>query len=553
LSARQAADEALAIQRTQAEYDTKLTSLYRQLEQQTIWGNATLADIEKLKAAGIEPRFFIMSSEEAGQVKAEFSITISDLGSGKVIVAIIDRGGKPQIPEKAEQIAQPAMDNPSIRAEASEIDAKRKQSTERLAGLANLLPQIQLLRLELEEMAQFSIATNGALKAEDLFAIQGWVPAEEYERLTADLESKKITAAVRGLDPAEDENPPTLIRYPRWAMPIKGLFDILATYPGYREMDLSVFFMLFLPIFAGMLIGDAGYGFLFVVALAIFYRKLSTKIGKEKVQLVMLFGATALIWGILNATYFGLTPETMARAGGFINANDDADYAAMKAASGGWSFVGKLMIDAGRLWKEDGEAYRTLLIQISFLVGCIHLVLAHLRHALALWPNKLAIADIGWSIVLVGMLGAIWGMFFEYIPVSSMVIVIGIAAGLGLVVWFGSTSPNPIRRVLVGLLQALFPLIGTFGDTMSYIRLMAVGLASGYISMAFNDLGSTIAESGTWAAAAPILIFGHALNMMLAAIAIFAHGVRLNMLEFSNNAGMQWTGYPYSPFTKTKI
>jgi len=35
-------------------------------------------------------------------------------------------------------------------------------------------------------------------------------------------------------------------------------------------------------------------------------------------------------------------------------------------------------------------------------------------------------------------------------------------------------------------------------------------------------------------------------------IAILAHGVRLNMLEFSNNVGVQWAGYPYQPFALTK-
>jgi vacuolar-type H+-ATPase subunit I/STV1 len=28
--------------------------------------------------------------------------------------------------------------------------------------------------------------------------------------------------------------------------------------------------------------------------------------------------------------------------------------------------------------------------------------------------------------------------------------------------------------------------------------------------------------------------------------------VRLNMLEFSNNAGVQWTGHPYAPFADKK-
>jgi V/A-type H+-transporting ATPase subunit I len=83
---------------------------------------------------------------------------------------------------------------------------------------------------------------------------------------------------------------------------------------------------------------------------------------------------------------------------------------------------------------------------------------------------------------------------------------------------------------------------------MSYIRLMAVGLASYYIAAAFNTLAGSLAGAATWAAGAPVVLFGHALNIGLAVIAIFAHGVRLNMLEFSNNAGVQWAGYAYQPF-----
>jgi len=50
--------------------------------------------------------------------------------------------------------------------------------------------------------------------------------------------------------------------------------------------------------------------------------------------------------------------------------------------------------------------------------------------------------------------------------------------------------------------------------------------------------------------AIPILIFGHGLNIALVMIALFAHGVRLNILEFSNNLGMEWSGYLYEPFSE---
>ncbi len=96
-------------------------------------------------------------------------------------------------------------------------------------------------------------------------------------------------------------------------------------------------------------------------------------------------------------------------------------------------------------------------------------------------------------------------------------------------------------------------MISAFSDTMSYIRLMAVGLASYYIAFAFNNLAMDVGSGGVvmWIPAALILVFAHSLNIILGLIAVFAHGVRLNMLEFSSNAGVQWAGYPYAPFART--
>ena len=66
-------------------------------------------------------------------------------------------------------------------------------------------------------------------------------------------------------------------------------------------------------------------------------------------------------------------------------------------------------------------------------------------------------------------------------------------------------------------------------------------------------LAGDAAVVGTWFLGSVILVFGHGLNVALGVIAVFAHGVRLNMLEFSNNAGVQWGGYSYCPFAGSRI
>jgi V/A-type H+-transporting ATPase subunit I len=210
------------------------------------------------------------------------------------------------------------------------------------------------------------------------------------------------------------------------------------------------------------------------------------------------------------------------------------------------------MLAVAPLWRSDGEEARALIMKVSLIVGCVHLVLAHLFTAIKLFPDSRAYAEAAWMVILIDMLVLIWYLMF--IGVDQMPAAIGLVLLVGLLAasWFTAPMSNPLKRFLIGLASSILPLLSAFSDIMSYIRLFAVGLASYYIASAFNGLGAKVADSATWIGGAPIVIFGHTLNIGLAAIAIFAHGVRLNMLEFSNNAGIKWAGYAYRPFKKEK-
>ena len=359
----------------------------------------------------------------------------------------------------------------------------------------------------------------------------GWAPTDKAETLGEDLAAMNIDAVVQVVEPDQDELPPTLIRYPRWARPIKGLFDILGTLPGYKEADLSGFFMIALPIFAAMLIGDAGYGLLFLAVPLVLYRKMISSAGSARTHLIMIFGAATLIWGVLTGNYFGVTPNVLQAAGGL------------------WTSLGNTLNGAAVLWDADPEKAREILIKMSFIVGGIHLTAAHFRQVVAYFPDRRFLAHIGWSLVLWGMLGLIWQMFFIGLDRPMFPAVPWLLAGGGsLAILFTFPGEKLAKRIGLGFAASLLPLLAMFSDAMSYIRLMAVGLASYYIAVAFNGLGAQIAQSATWFGAAPVILFGHALNIGLAIIAIFAHGVRLNMLEFSSNTGVQWAGYAYKPF-----
>ena len=117
---------------------------------------------------------------------------------------------------------------------------------------------------------------------------------------------------------------------------------------------------------------------------------------------------------------------------------------------------------------------------------------------------------------------------------------------LGMVLVFTAPSRNPLVTVGRGLGAIALNAVSVLSDIISYIRLWAVGLAGGILAASFNELAGPLPLVAT----VLILIPAHALNLALGLVAVLAHGVRLNLLEFSNHLGMEWSGREYQPFRR---
>lgn len=559
IPAREAAAEIVELQNRSAELIGRLNSLYQQAEKLSVWGDVRLETIQKIHESGLQLEFFTVLEEHVPEVTAECVCVVRHVSAHQVLIGVINRKESAELPDDAELLAYPNRDRPSILEEAAEIDREIKTNNERLVSLAHLREEIAEYVRGFQNEKSLTLANLSGYANEDLFVLEGWIPRTSEAKIVETLKGRSFPVAVQTIPPTEDEQPPTQITYPGWIKPIKGLFDILGTLPGYREYDLSPFFMVALPVFAAMLIGDGGYGLVFMIPALIWYRKLVAKSSEAQVQLLIVIGAVTFIWGMLNGNFFGITPDNVAQLGGYVtveNGTEQVDMEAMKQASGIIPAIGKTMTALAPLWDIDEAKSRDILIKISLIFGSLHLILAHLRQVTGLWPSLRALSEVGWVLFLAGMLGVIWTLFFgeEQLAVPLWLVKAALGVGAFLFIGFTVLDKNPLKRIGVGLAASLLPMIGTFSDTMSYIRLMAVGLASYYIAAAFNSLGAQLASPTPvlWAAAIPVILFGHALNIALCVIAIFAHGVRLNMLEFSNNAGVQWAGYAYEPFSKVE-
>ena len=511
LPAVEVAREVLDVERYTVENGNRLAGLHRELQQLDLWGNVRLEQIEALRQAGVQVAFFAVASQDIASIQADCLAEVGELPDGRTVVAVACHGAAPRLPDGVHALPLPPRDAPSIRAEAAQLDAALKAAHHRLARLAHLLPDLLAEAARLEYQADFLRAQRSGLASERLFAVQGWLPADQAPSLPEALARNRIPAAVQWREPDADETPPTLIRSPAWARPIEGLFRILGTVAGYREFDVSVPFLIALPIFTAILISDGGYGALLLVGLTLGYRRAAKMLGTQFTQLLIIVSVVTLLWGGVCATFFGVT-----------------------------LYPPLIAIDLS-------ESSRTFMMRLCFWMGAVHLSLAQLWPAVGLFPDLRFLNRIGWAVFIWGMLGVVqmfvlktplgWDTPWPYLLLS----------GAALAIVFAEPDRNVGRMLLVGLAGFPLSMLSAFSDVISYVRLMAVSLAGSVLAASFNDLALGI---DFWPLTALVLIGGHSLNLGLAMIAMFAHGVRLNMLEFCNNLGMKWTGYPYTPFSQ---
>jgi len=523
-----AAAEVLRVQRESAEHHSRLNTLHRQAEQAAMWGDVRLEQFEELRRAGIEPRFFAVPTKRLGELSGELVHILSPLPQSRSLVAVIDRAGEVSLPEGAEPLPLPSRDRPSIVAEAAAIDASLRADTELLGRLAHLAPALEAELAAQRRQAAYTVAMRGSFAGDSLFAVQGWVPADRVDELSRGLVKAGVEAAVQAQEPAPEDEPPTMFRPVWWARPIEALFEILGTVPGYREFDVSAAFMIALPIFSAMLISDAGYGLLYLLLPIIFYRKMSPQLA----QLIMAIGAMALVWGLITASFFGFDIHRILAAIPVV---------------GALFAKGPLIVVSMEKPYPEAVDPMSLLMRISFTLGAIHLSAAHVWRAKTNFPNLRFLSNLGWAIWLWGMYGVV-NMFVLGSAFKGTLYPYFLGVGGVLAILFAAPDRNPLKMLGLGL--ASFPLsaISTFGDTVSYVRLMAIGLAGAALAVAFNEMSAPL----PWPVTIPVLVIAHALNVALTIVALFAHGVRLNMLEFSNNLGMQWSGYSYEPFSNRR-
>jgi V/A-type H+-transporting ATPase subunit I len=517
---KQESDQTLSDWQTLARHVVELWKRYDQLESYSHrltsdisawepWGDFNPHSIRFAQLKGLYIRLYKIPVKQLGLFPKGVIVKTISVQAGIAYILVVSRE---DFSSPFKEITLPKQSLIGMRKRLAEDKKAMQEIKNEIIKATKFIPQLLENQKKLEKEMELQQALAGMAKNGPLTYILGYLPVDTAQRLAQEAKRNKWGLLVR--DPEEEDNIPTLIRNPRWISLISPLFKFLEILPGYRELDISLPFLIFFSIFFGMLIGDAGYGLVYMVITFLFHQKAKgKKVNTSNFFLFYILSLCAIIWGIFTGTFFG--QEWVLRAG----------Y--------------KPLIPA----LNDEKSIQ----RFCFLLGAIHLSLAHSWRAALKFPTLVFLADVGWICIL-------WAAFFtaNTLILSDAFPFFGkwlIITGITLVIFF----TNPQRKILKGIGKGLgtlaLSLMNNFTDVISYVRLFAVGLAGVAIADAFNSMAGLVGRDNVFAIIVSVLIviIGHTLGVVLGPVSVLVHGVRLNVLEFSGHANVSWGGQPYKP------
>lgn len=531
--------KAAAIVEAEASANKRLDSLLRDRDRLLPWGDFSAAMIEDFKSKGL---FIYLCSGSKEDIAAlpEGAVASVVAVSGPTMCYAVSSTTELE-PAAIRAVNLPSMSLRQVEAGIEETRQALAKAKLELSELALELPVLRAYAAVLAERLEF-LTNRDAMGVSGAIAyLNGYVPVDDVEKLRAAAGTHGWGLLIE--EPTLDDMPPTLIRKPAWMNVIDPVFSLVGISPGYREFDVSIFFLIFFTIFFGMILADAGYaiGFLAIAILAKFIVK-DPKM-QTPLNLFTVLSVWTLIWGLVTGCFFGIPPELLREHGfaflaglPFLTEPEHSEFS--------MSLVRKFGITPEEVLDKCTQWF-------CFFLAALHLGSARVYRAVAeLKHNWHAFGDFGWALLIVA----------NFFTAVNLIVFKGSFPAYGL--WLYVAAIVIIIVSLdwkdVGHLMHLpFALIGTFTDVLSYIRLFAVGMSGLFIARCFNQMSGMVYDSlaSTLSVLAVIMaivviLFGHGLNIALAFLGVLVHAIRLNSLEFSNQMELQWTGMKYKPFAK---
>jgi len=414
----------------------------------------------------------------------------------------------------------------NIKKKIEDIEAKKKEIINEMRKIYKN-KKIELLAAKEEigiEKKEKEIQQNFA-ESEFTFIIEGWSLTENVNKLKKIVENatnKKCSFHFKKVNRSEDA--PIYLKNPRWAKPFEtflGLFSL----PKYDEVNPTIFIGISFIIFFSFMLGDAGYGLIILLLSLVAYLKFKRKSLKKWSFVGIWLGLGNLCTGFLFNGFFGdFIPRFV-----YNNPNKELYNISIAGIS--------LPIDA--IHKP------VIILAIALFLGLIHLNTGFMLGAYQNWKRKhikkIFEQQIPWFLLQIGG-GMLIGQFL--LNLWNLGIAEKIFAGL-------LTIIGLIFLFKEGGALGFFDLTGYIGDWLSYARLLALGLATAGMALAFNivsQLLPTIIPYIGIILAPILLVITHIANLLIQSLGAAIHALRLQYVEFFNRF-YEGGGKRFKPFS----
>ena len=512
------------MQEKQAQLQAAKVSLEKDIAYMDIWGEFSYANIRRLKKAGFDVTFFSCptSKYEPKWGEEYNAFLVNNFQSVTYFVTVTKTGTpididaeRPKMPDRGLAKLHLAMEQL-----LDNIKVLNNQLKEYAAEQYNTL-------VELEKNIQNEFNLSNTLVQTDreagdkLMLLEGFVPTEEAPAMEVALEKEGYY--FQELDIQDGDRVPIKLKnnkFNRLYEPITKMFSL----PNYTEFDPTPLFAPFFMLFFGLCFGDGGYGLLVLLACSILKRKVNPDF-KPYLTLFQYLGLAAIIVGTCTGSFFGIAL---------------ADVPALSKV-------------------KDYFVSSDNLMTFSIVIGLVQIIFGKTVAAFKMKAQKgvkYSIAPFAWVFVITALALAFGlPMLNLQLPETVKTVFIGIAV-IGLVVAYLYNSPgkNIFLNFGTGLWNTYNMASGLLGDTLSYIRLFAIGLTGAILGGVFNQLAVDMTEGMNIVLRAVcmllILLVGHAINIGLCTISSLVHPLRLIFVEYYKNAEFEGGGKEYRPFKK---
>lgn len=440
-------------------------------------------------------------------------------------------------PVVAHHLPKQSMENRNRRIEKAkaEIEIIKKQ-LEELTGY----------RYELKKIADYYRSRSAKykvlgelLQSKHTFIISGYMPKSDAEKLKAEIE-EKYTAVFEHEEAKEDA--PVLLKNNSFTNPVESVVKSFAL-PTKKEIDPTAFTAFFYYFLFGIMLSDAAYGLIMLLACFILLKKNPNMAEgmKKTFQMFMYCGISTLIWGILFGGYFGNAISVISS-----------------------TFFGK-EVTIPPLWFEPVTQPMKMLVY-CMIFGIVHLFTGLGIKGYLMLKEKDVTAFVFdvlmWYFLLIGLIlmlipTSIFSAFIEgtvAFPawLNIFAKILAMTGCIGILFMAGRRARNPAKRLMLGA-YSLYDITSWLSDLLSYSRLLALGLATGVIAQVIN----TMAAMGGKSVVGVILfvvvfLFGHTFNMAINLLGAYVHTNRLQFVEFFGKF-YEGGAKEFSPFqTETK-